>query len=559
MSRFAVADIVAERRDLFKGGHGWPDKTLADYLDAAAEECAARVGVVDADRKLTYEQYRDRVKRLAAWFVDADLTEDDVIAVQLPNCIEFAITVNAAVMAGVPFCQCHIGFSKDELRFIIEHTKARAIVVPSIGGDRKYVRNVEEINDGSLTLKWRLAVGDRCGDGWEDLGLIAATHYVDESRLAGRRPHPDAVMRVAFTSGTTSDPKAVIHTHNSSLGSKYQNIVDELVDSESVVLVFLPVGLNWGLGETVRAVMAKCTLVYMRKFDAVDALRLIQQEGVTHFSAAPAALVSLMDACTNQEVDLSSLRAVVVGGAPCPPAVAERWRAMMPGILLERYGALETGTAARTVATDDPRELKSAAGRPPPDSEIRIVDEENRDLSPGAVGEIVFRGPGVAFGYYDNPAATAAVFLRGGWYRTGDLGSIDDLGYLHVTGRRKEMIIRAGANVYPREVEDALMSHPDVSECAVIGVPHDRVGEKIGAVIVPRRGASISLAELREFLQTKIASYKLPEYLFLEPSLPRTSTGKAHRRAVDLERPIEIWADEDAEEMKKRSRSDRGS
>lgn len=529
-----IRPMVAERAPLFRPPGYWSERSVYDYLCDAATDGAERLALVDTRQRLSYGEYLARSRRVASWLIDSGLTNDDVLAIQLPNWCEFAITINAAVSVGVPFCQFHSGFSEGEVEFVLRHSGAKAVVVPAEFRGRRYAEMVDRLRPNLPDLEHCVSVG-AWGDGaWGDLEVISKSYPLNETGLAARKPSTDDIMRIAFTSGTTSEPKAVVHTHNSSLGTKRQNIIDEHVDEESVVLVFMPVGLNWGLGETIRAAMARCRVIYMDHFDAERAIDLIEAERVTHLSAAPAALVSLMDASNFHRMRIDSLKLVMVGGAPCPPIVAERWRALAPGVLLERYGMLEIGTGARTVVDDDPVDVGSSVGTISPDGQVRIVDESGGDLPLGEVGEILFRGPGVAFGYYKNAAATADAFLPGGWFRTGDLGYVDGANRLYIAGRRKEMLIRAGANVYPREIEEALLLHPAVADCAIVGVPDERVGERIGAVVVPRDGQSVTLGIVRDFLATRVASYKQPELLYLLDELPRTPTGKVQRHLIDL-------------------------
>ena len=529
-----IRPMVADRAPLFRPPGYWTDRTVYDYLCDAAAEGPERIALVDSTQCLTYAEYLERSRRVASWLVDTGLTNDDILAIQLPNWCEFAIAINAAASVGVPFCQFHSGFSEGEVEFVLRHSEARAVIVPSAFRGRKYAEMIDRLRPRLPNLEHCLSVGPWDGKEWTDLRVVSMEYPVDEHKLSKRKPSADDIMRVAFTSGTTSEPKAVVHTHNSSLGTKPQNIVDEHVDESSVVLVFMPVGLNWGLGETIRAVMSRSRVVYMDHFDAEGAIDLIAAEKVTHMAAAPAALVSLMDAKNFSRDEIASLELVVMGGAPCPPVVAERWRASAPGALLERYGMLEIGTGARTVVEDDPADVGASVGTISPDGAVRIVGEDGSDLPVGEIGEILFRGPGVSFGYYKNPTSTAETYLPGGWFRTGDLGFVDSAHRLYIAGRRKEMLIRAGANVYPREIEEALLLHPKVADCAIVGVPDERVGEKIAAVVVPRSGQSVTLGSVRDFLSTRVASYKQPELLYVSEKLPRTPTGKVQRHLIDL-------------------------
>jgi acyl-CoA synthetase (AMP-forming)/AMP-acid ligase II len=256
---------------------------------------------------------------------------------------------------------------------------------------------------------------------------------------------------------------------------------------------------------------------------------LIEEERITHFCAAPAGIIALLNHPNLKKYDLTSLRAYVTGGASCPIEVLRAAARDLPGRLLEMYGMLETGTQAQTLIGDDPERVVGLVGKPVPEVPLRILDEEERDVPAGTAGEIANIGPSVTVGYYNNPGANERAFTRDGWFKTGDLGVLDADGYLKIVGRKKEMIIRGGANIYPREIEEVLFQHPAVLDCAVIGLPHPRVGETVVACIVPREGASIGFEEMIAFLAPQIAKYKLPEQLEIIEALPRTPTGKVQK------------------------------
>jgi acyl-CoA synthetase (AMP-forming)/AMP-acid ligase II len=353
-----------------------------------------------------------------------------------------------------------------------------------------------------------------------------------EAELLRHRPHGNDVLRLLFTSGTTGDSKAVVHTHNTSLSACRFHVRDYAIRPDSAFLLFLPVGLNWGFGSTMQTLIAGCKIVYLDVFRPADALRLIERERITHFATAPAGLVALLNAPEFGEHDLSSLRVVITGGASCPVELIRRWRAAAPGHLIELYGMAECGGQACTDLTDDPEAVCGTVGRPRAEMGMRIVDASDADVATGEVGEILSIGPSVMLGYYNNPDANARSFTSDGWFRTGDLGVLDERGYLRIAGRRKEMIIRGGANIYPREIEEVLYKHDAILDAAVIGVPDPTLGERTCACIVTRPGKTLTAAEVVEFLRDKIATYKLPERVEFVAELPRTPTGKVQRRPL---------------------------
>lgn len=517
----------------------WLRSTANDRLDELARTRPAADALVDASDRITFLEYRERADALAATFVRLGLTRDDVIGVQLPNGVDFPITISAAMRAGIPFCQFHHGFRSKEVGFVLGFSRARAVVVADSAGGFDYVAMLDELRPQLPHLEHVIVAGKDVPHGCISLRVESTRPLDDAMRtaLAARRPEADELCRMAFTSGTTGDPKAVVHTHNTSNCTARSSARDQKMDEGSAMLLFLPVGLNWGLGCTKQALFAGCKIVYMERFDPHRALKLIERERITHFVTAPASLVALMDAAASASYDLSSLQGIVSGGASCPIDVMQRAQACFGARVLEMYGMLESGVQSRTTYDDDPKIVAGTVGRPVREVKVRICDDDDREVAPGEVGEVQCFGPSVMLGYYENPDANARAFTADGFLRTGDLGYFDgDL--LRIAGRRKEMIIRGGANVYPREIEEVLFTHPSVADCAVIGVPHARLGETAVACVVLRAGHELTFDEMVIFLGARIARYKVPERLAIVAELPRTPTGKVQKTA--LARTIEV-------------------
>ena len=527
--------IPAPRMAQYRKAGYWRETTSNDWLEAAAGSAPERLALQDRRGRLDYRTYLRRVQRLAARFVTMGLTSDAVIAVQLPNWSEFAVTVNAAMLVGIPFCQYHSDFRSREVEFILGFTEASALVVPNRHRDFDYLAMIEPLRARLPHLKHVMAVGDDVPDGYFDLRTFLEADDDPEmpaGALRPRRPAADQLARTAFTSGTTGNPKTVLHTHNTTnCALRFLNR-GQRIAADSVLLVFLPVGLNWGLFNVLQAIDAGCRVILQDIFRAEEALALIASERVTHFCCAPAHLVAMLNAPAFESHDLASLQVIMTGGASCPIEVIREVQARMPGHLLEMYGMLECGTQAHTLLTDDPAEVCGTVGRPVPEMDIRVVDEDGSDVPAGAVGEILTAGPSVTIGYYNNPAANRESFTADGWFRTGDQGCFDARGNLQIVGRTKEMLIRGGANIYPREIEEVLYQHPGIRDAAIVGVPDPRLGERVCACIVPRTGEAVTFEALTEFLRGKIATYKLPEYLQIYDDLPRTPTGKVQKQPL---------------------------
>jgi acyl-CoA synthetase (AMP-forming)/AMP-acid ligase II len=521
--RHAPEQIEAYRR----AGY-WTDSTTVDLLERHAREHPDALALADSRMRLSYATYANRARRLASQFIKLGLTADDVIALQLPNWTEFAIVVNAAMIAGIPFCQVHSDFRAREIEFVLRYTGAAVFICPTSFRRFDYLAMIRDLRPALPALRHLMAVG---ADVPEDAFDLRAWLDADAPEIpnATRRPHGDDLARVAFTSGTTGDPKAVLHLHNTTNSAVRFANRGHGITRDSVILVFLPVGLNWGLINVLQALEAGCALIMLDQFDAATAMRLIERERVSYFCCAPAHLIAMLNSPELERFDLGSLQTVVTGGASCPIEVIRAFRSHLRGHLIELYGMLETGFQSWTRPTDDPETVCGTCGPAIPEVQSKILDENDHECLPGAVGEILSRGPSVTIGYYNNPDANARSFTEGGWFRTGDLGTFDANGLLRIVGRRKEMIIRGGANIYPREIEEVLYQHPDIMDAAVIGLPDARLGERTCACVVPRLGRTLDFETVVGFLRPKIATYKLPEVVEILPDLPRTPTGKIQK------------------------------
>jgi acyl-CoA synthetase (AMP-forming)/AMP-acid ligase II len=339
-------------------------------------------------------------------------------------------------------------------------------------------------------------------------------------------------MRMAFTSGTTGNPKGVIHSHNTTLSTCRTLNTDMHVTPDEVFLIYLPLGLNWGYLTLVQAIMAGARAVLLDQFSARAALELIQRERVTYIPTAPASIIAMLNEPDLGRFDLASLRVIITGGASCPIETIREFRARMHGHLIELYGMLETGFHTYTRLEDDPEAVTGTVGTVSSGLGLRLIDESGRDVPAGAVGEIAAQGPSVHLGYHKNPSANAELFTADGWFRTGDLGQLDPAGNVKIVGRLKEMINRGGKKFFPREIEEILYTHPKILHAAIVGIPDARLGERNCLCVIPRPGQTLTLDEAVGYLRDGVATYKLPETIEVFDELPFTPTGKIQRHVL---------------------------
>jgi long-chain acyl-CoA synthetase len=349
-------------------------------------------------------------------------------------------------------------------------------------------------------------------------------------RRAERAENDDAV--ILYTSGTTGQPKGAELTH-ANLTRNAELTADTLLKAgpDDVVMGCLPLfhvfGLTCGLFATINN--GAC-LTLLPRFDPAKALEIIGRDKVTIFEGVPTMYAAMLHQPGSADADVSSLRTCISGGAAMPVELMRSFEKTFGCMILEGYGLSETSPVASFNHPDKVRKPGSI-GTPILGVEMRVVDADGADVPVGEIGEIAIRGHNIMKGYWQRPEATAEA-IPDGWFRSGDLAKVDEDGYFFIVDRKKDMIIRGGYNVYPREVEEVFYEHPAVAEAAVIGISHDELGEEIGAAVALKPGEEATTGELREFVRERVAAYKYPRYVWLVPGLPKGPTGKILRREV---------------------------
>lgn len=523
--------LTTEMIDRYTRSGHWRSETFYDILSRRGAAHPERTAIVDRGHRVTYGELKANVDRVAARFGALGIGPGDVITIQLPNWAEFAYVFFAADRLGALANQIGPDFRSREVEYIIRSSESRGFVCPASFKGFDYVKMIDELRPGLPDLKAVCVLGGSGPAG--PASLDDMIYGSDPPPAVPPKPlGPNDVMRMAFTSGTTGNPKGVIHSHNTTLSTCRTLNADMRVTEEEIFLVYLPLGLNWGYLTLVQAVLAGARAVLLDQFSAGAALELIQRERVTFIPTAPASIIAMLNDPGLAKRDLSALRVVITGGASCPLETIREYRAKMRGHLIELYGMLETGFHTYTRFADDPEAVTGTVGQAASGMGLRLIDEQGRDIPAGAEGEIAAQGPSVHLGYHRNPAANAELFTADGWFRTGDLGQFDAAGNLKIVGRLKEMINRGGKKFFPREIEEILYTHPKVLHAAIVGVPDPRLGERNCLCVIPRPGQRITLEEVVGFLKGGVATYKLPEMLEIVDDLPFTPTGKIQRHVL---------------------------
>ena len=492
---------------------------VAATLGQASRRHADHLAVRHGERSLTYAELDDAVRRFASSLAAHGLQRGDRVAVYAKNCPEYVIAMYGAFAAGMVFVPVNAKLAGPELEVILESSRARLLV-----HDPKGAAAVRQVTGGDLTT---VEVGPEFDRFLADGSGTAQPADVEADDLAW----------LFYTSGTTGRPKGAMLTHRNLTAMTWLELADVCdYRADDVVLHLAPLSHGGGLyllGAIARG--ATNLIPTEASFDPAEALRTIERERVTVIAfLAPTMIVMLLDADAQVRADTSSLRRAVYGGAPLHLAHARRMVDRFGTAFVQIYGQGEspmTITYLDLAGAPVDDALLTSAGVPHPGVEVAVLDEADRPVPVGSPGQICVRGDTVMTGYLDNPAATAET-LRNGWLHTGDVGRFDEHGRLTLLDRDKDVIISGGTNIYPREVEDALLAHPAVHEVIVFGEHDDVWGESVTAVVVPTPGTAATAEELIDWCRTRIASFKKPKRLVFVEALPTSATGKVLRREL---------------------------
>jgi long-chain acyl-CoA synthetase len=495
---------------------------LATVLTETAAEHPDRVAVKLDDVELTYKLLDGASAHVAGLLREKGVEPGDRVGIMLPNVPYFPVVYYGALRAGAVVVPMNVLLKGREVKFYLEDPGSKVLFA---WGD--FAEAAEQGAEGTDTEVVLVKPGE-----FDD--IVGAAEAVTE--VADRDGEDTAV--ILYTSGTTGTPKGAELTHDN-LMSNVETILDTLIQIEpdDVVLGALPLfhsfGQTCGLNSCMRA---GGTLTLLPRFDADKALEIIERDRVTIFEGVPTMYVGMLHSDRADEADTSCLRLCVSGGSAMPGEVLRAFEEKFGCKILEGYGLSETSPVASFNHPDRERKVGSI-GTPVAGVEMRVVDEDGGDVPEGEVGEIAIKGPNVMKGYWRKDDATAEA-IKDGWFHTGDMAKVDEDGFFFIVDRKKELIIRGGYNVYPREVEEALYEHPAVQEAAVVGVPDDKMGEEVGAAVVLKQGEDVSADDLRDFVKGEVASYKYPRKIWFVDELPKGPTGKILKREVEL--PSEV-------------------
>jgi long-chain acyl-CoA synthetase len=529
-----------------------PERALTANLDAAVARFPDRVAFDFLGAVTTYAQLGDQVARAAEALRGIGVRPGDRVALILPNCPQHVVAFYAVLRLGAVVVEHNPLYTADELAHqLADHGATVAICWDKVAATVASVAAVTIVGvdlTAALPLVKRLALRlplTRARKTRAEMrGSLPAGALRWEALVAGASPIDDAVpgpgvddtALLQYTGGTSGTPKGAILTHRNLAANAEQSRVwvPGLREGGETFYAVLPLFHAYGLTLCLTtAVQIAATIVLLPRFDVALVLDAVKRRPPTFFPGVPPMYDRLAAAARERGTDLSSVRYSISGAMPLPPKTAEAWEALTGGLLIEGYGMTETSP----ITVGNPMSERRRAGSigvPYPSTRVRLADRDDlaRDVPAGEPGELLVQGPQVFSGYWNLPAETEAVLLPGGWMRTGDIAVMSDEGFLSIVDRVKELIITGGFNVYPSEVEEMLRKHPDVAEAAVVGLPSERTGEEVVAVVVPADGVVLDAEALLRWARERLSGYKAPRRIEITDELPRSQIGKVLRRQV---------------------------
>ncbi|MEI5677005.1 MULTISPECIES: long-chain-fatty-acid--CoA ligase [unclassified Mesorhizobium] len=500
--------------------------TLGDVLRNNAYKFPNENAYTYSGRHVTFAQHAERANRLASGLWKRGIRRQDRVSILAQNTLEFMEAYGACELAGYIAATVNWRLAPPEILYILTDSTPRVLIF-----EAQYAGVIEQIRDRLPHIETYLCFGGAVPAWAEDYEAVLAAGDVEG---APSRPTPDDIMHLIYTSGTTGRPKGVMRTHRAEIAIGILMATElGLIVSDRLQLMmpifhvgarFLQIGVHIRGG----------SVVLHREFKPAEIVETIVRERVTMTHMAPTMVQVVLSVAGIDEADLSSLHTICYSAAPMPVPLLKRGLKLLGPVFLQLYGMTEGGGTTlhkrqhKPDGTPEEIKLLGSVGQAAPNVDIRIIDEAGTELPVGEPGEILIKTTSQMLGYWNNSAATISA-LRDGWYYTGDLGYLDEQGFLYLVDRKKDMIISGGENIYSREVEEALAAHPDIQDVAVIGVKDEYWGETVRAVAVVNPGVTLGEAELIEHCKSLIASYKKPKSVVFVDELPRLPSGKVNK------------------------------
>ncbi|MBE7437810.1 MAG: long-chain-fatty-acid--CoA ligase [Spirochaetales bacterium] len=501
-----------------------PFATIPELMADRAYSLKDKTYLIFQGRRFSYAEFSKITDQAAAAFLGLGLKSGQHVAILIPNSPEFLFCYFGAMKAGLVAVTLNTLLKADELEYIINDCDASVLCTTP-----QYRKMLDPFWDALPGIKNTLLAGDHQVDYPEARSLKQLIEEAPATFAADTRTEKPASM--IYTSGTTGHPKGVLLSHGNILYNSY--VAAQLIDlsPEDTALCIMPLfHVNAQIASMMATMQAGATVVLEEMFKPRSFIATLKEYRCTTFSGVPTIYNYLNEMPEARGEDLGFLKACICGAAPMPVEVFQKFEEKFKGKIIEGYG-LSEGTCVSSLNPLHGQRKIGSIGIPIPGQEMSILDDSGRELPDGQTGEIAIRGPNTMLGYYKRPEDTERT-IQQGWLHTGDLGYRDRDGYYFIVGRKKEMIISGGENIYPKEIEEVLYKHEGVLECAVVGLPDKKYGEVVGAFIVPRSGSSLEEKDIKNYLRPKIAAYKFPRVIELVTDLPKTATGKIQKNKI---------------------------
>jgi len=502
------------------------NKTLYGAILEVVEQYPDKEALVLGDTRLTYRQLFEKVDALATGLTKLGIGKGDKVGLILPVCVENIVAIYALSKIGAPFIPMSPQLRSSEVKHILSDGEAVGVITVGELMGFNYIDMIEGIRPDLPDLKHVIVYGEGAkGDAIRLADILAA----EPERYEGEPVSAEDTLQILYTSGTTGLPKGAVITNQTELVTLDKSIKFQPAEEYAAILNPFPLFHYGGITVSLMALHTGNKLVMHPRFHPIEMLGLIEQEQVTMMAGAPAMVKIMMDVIDIAPRDLSSLKVVGMGGSPVPTELIIALRERLGCGVMNYYGITEMGVVSMTNAKMPLEIQATTVGRPAPRVEVKIVNEERREVPTGQVGEIACKSPMAMMGYYNNPEQTVKSSDDDGYYYTGDIGSLDEEGYLSIFDRKADMIIRGAENIYPAEIEYYLMSHPKIQMAGVIGIPSEVSGETVRACILLKEDEELSEVEVLDFCRGNISVYKIPEEVRFVESLPLTSLMKVKR------------------------------
>ncbi len=510
----------------------WELTTFTDVWNRNARDFPDKEAFVDSRLRLTWSQAKHWTDRLALAFIEMGIKKDEVVVIQLPPSAELCLTRHASEKAGLVFLPILRSYRQKEVKQFLAMTHAAAIITLRSFRDFDYIKMLEEMRPDLPYLRHIFVAGGEAPEGTISVNEIVARPAPSAAQLAKleKRKMPGTEFSMIMpTSGTTGFPKLCENPIMTIMVRERANVKNLRLTGDDVFAIFTPAPGGSNGRSYYAAPLVGAKVVSMEHWDALNALQLIQQEKITVLPLVPTQLIQMLKHPDFDKYDLSSLRIISCMGAVLPYSVATEAEARLGGNckLVQNYSAVGCSVGCMGSIDADSHTRLTTVGKPYGGAEIRLIDDDGKEVGAGAIGEIMLRGPGGDSGFFGDPEATRQAWSDDGWFKMGDLGKLDARGNLTIVGRKKEMIIRGGQNIYPTEIETILVKHPKIRDVAIVAMPDPLMGEKACAYVEPKPGQKITLEEIVAFLKEQsMAVYKLPERLEIVEKMPMVAEGQ---------------------------------